>query len=273
MTWTSVRIAGSTQRDAVIAALFSAGAEGVHEDGDDVVTHFPETVNTAAVVAAVCRIDPAVRCQTAEVEQVDWSVAWRSGVRAFSVGMLSVAPPWLADGFDTRRTVVIDPGMAFGTGDHASTRGALRLLQASVAPGHVVADLGAGSGVLSIAAAKLGASQVFAIESDPDAIGNATANIERNGVVDVVHVFEGDAGVLLPLVAPVDVIVANILSSVLVDLLAAIAHALPPRGVAVLAGILVEERGAMLEAIEADGWNVRAEDTEEEWWSVALVRP
>jgi len=169
--------------------------------------------------------------------------------------------------------VVIDPGMAFGTGDHASTRGALRLLQGRMSPGLVVADLGSGSGVLAIAAAKLGASHVFAIELDPDALGNATANLERNQVTDVVHLFEGDARILLPLVAPVDVIVANIISSVLVELLDTFARALPPGGVAILAGILVSEREAMIEVAAADGWTVLEEDQEEGWWSAAIARP
>ncbi|MEP7347980.1 MAG: 50S ribosomal protein L11 methyltransferase [Gemmatimonadaceae bacterium] len=273
MKWTSLRISGSEHREGVIAALFAAGAEGVHEDGMDLVTHFPASVDVGAVVDTVQGIDPAARCATAPTEPVDWSVAWRDRARAFSLGSISVAPPWLVEGFDTARTVVIDPGMAFGTGDHASTRGALRLMQSRVSAGIVVADLGAGSAVLSIAAAKLGASRVFAIEMDPDALGNANANVKRNGVTDVVHIFEGDARVLLPLVAPVDLIVANIISSVLVDLLTTFARALPSGGVAILAGILIDERDAMLEVAKADGWRILEEDEEEGWWSFAIARP
>jgi ribosomal protein L11 methylase PrmA len=76
---------------------------------------------------------------------------------------------------------VIDPGMAFGTGDHPTTRGVVRLMQGAVRPGDLVADLGAGSAVLSIAAIKLGAARAAAIEFDPDAIGNAEENVARNG--------------------------------------------------------------------------------------------
>lgn len=273
MTWTSLRISGSAQRESVIAALFAAGADGVHEDGLDLVTHFPSSIDAEAVAQTIRAIDPVASCVTAPTEPIDWSNAWRDRARAFSLGEISVAPPWLVEGFDTARTVVIDPGMAFGTGDHASTRGALRLMQSRVSAGIVVADLGAGSAVLSIAAAKLGASRVFAIEMDPDALGNANANVERNGVTDVVHVFEGDARILLPLVAPVDMIVANIISSVLVDLLATFARALPSGGVAILAGILVEERDAMLDVAKADGWRILEEDEEEGWWSLAIARP
>ncbi len=273
MKWTSLRVSGSERREGVIAALFAAGAEGVHEDGLDLVTYFPAAADVAAVVRAVQAIDSAARCNMAPAEVVDWSQAWRDRARAFSLGEIAVAPPWLAEGFDTSRTVVIDPGMAFGTGDHASTRGALRLMQSRVHAGIVVADLGAGSAVLSIAAAKLGASRVFAIEVDPDALGNANANVERNGVSDVVHIFEGDARILLPLVAPVDMIVANILSSILVDLLATFARALPSGGVAIMAGILIDERDEMLEVAKADGWLILEEDEEEGWWSFAIARP
>jgi ribosomal protein L11 methyltransferase len=114
---------------------------------------------------------------------------------------------------------------------------------------------------------------VFAVEYDGEAIANAEENVRANGVEGVVHVFEGDAGVLLPLVAPVDLIVANIISSVLVELLPAMHDALRPGGVAVLAGILVDEKESMLEALAADGWGVRADDVEENWWSVTIARP
>jgi ribosomal protein L11 methyltransferase len=145
-------------------------------------------------------------------------------------------------------------------------------MQDVVHPGLVVADLGAGSAVLSIVAAKLGASRVFAVEYDADAIPNAEENVRRNDVEAVVHVFEGDATVFLPLVAPVDVVVANIISSVLVELLPAMHTALRPGGHAVLAGILVEEKEFMLEAPHSDGWRLEREDVEDVWWSITIAK-
>jgi ribosomal protein L11 methyltransferase len=125
--------------------------------------------------------------------------------------------------------------------------------------------------VLAIAAAKLGASRCFAIEMDPDAIGNAEENVARNGVAPQIAVLEGDAFAFLPLVAPVRVVLANIISSVLIELLPAIRDALAPGGVAILSGILAEERAMMLAALAAD-WEVEAEDPEEQWWSVRIRR-
>ena len=141
-----------------------------------------------------------------------------------------------------------------------------------VQPGDVVADLGAGSAVLAIAAAKLGASRVAAIELDPDAGDNARHNIEQNGVADRVHFIEGDAAVLLSLVAPARLVLANIVSSVLVELLPTIADALTADGHAILSGILHEERDMMLALLSRDGWSVLQEDTEEQWWSVLIAR-
>jgi len=271
VSWTSLRVHAPGRQSEASSALFAAGATGLHEDGASLVTHFPPDVDVSSVIRQVQAAVPGARCETAPTDLVDWSVHWRDKLHAHTLGRLTIAPVWLAAGLDPASTIVIDPGMAFGTGDHPTTRGATRLLQEVVQPGLVVADLGAGSAVLSIAAAKLGASRVFAIEYDGDAIPNAEDNVTRNGADGVVHLFEGDASVFLPLVAPVDVIVANIISSVLVELLPAMHAALRPGGRAVLSGILVEERDAMLEAL-ADGWRLEREDVEDAWWTITIAR-
>jgi len=162
--------------------------------------------------------------------------------------------------------------MAFGTGEHATTRGVIRLMQSIPLEGLTVADLGAGSAILSIAAAKLGARSVVAIEIDPDATSNAAENIRSNHVGDRVHFIEGDAETLLPLIAPVDVILANILSSVLVNMLPVMRDSLAADGHAILSGILSEERAKMLDEIDAKGWQLLREDTEDEWWSGLITR-
>ena len=187
-----------------------------------------------------------------------------------TVGLLTVTPPWLAAPFLPGRTIVIDPAMAFGTGDHATTRGVLGLMQDVVQPGDVVADLGSGSGVLAIAAAKLGAARVAAIESDGDAIGNAEENVAANDVAGRVVVIEGDATVLLPLVAPVRVVLANIISAVIRDLLPVVKQSLAAEGVAIFSGMLVAESEAMRAAFEAAGFVVGADVAEGEWWSCTV---
>ncbi len=272
MTWFALRIEAGDRRQAMIEALVAGGAGAVQEDGDTLVAHVDGRDAADLLASAVQALIPEGTCVIAPVPDVDWTSAWRGGLRAVLVGALTVAPPWDAAGHDAASTIIVDPGMAFGTGDHASTRGALRLLQQVVPPARTVADCGAGSAVLSIAAAKLGAGRVYAIELDPDAIGNATENVRTNNVAASVHVLEGDAAIVLPLVGPVDVVVANILSSVLVPLLPVFHESLHPSGSAILAGVLDEERGAVLAAAQAGGWRLESEDREEAWWSARITR-
>jgi ribosomal protein L11 methyltransferase len=144
-------------------------------------------------------------------------------------------------------------------------------MHGAIRRGDMVADLGAGSGVLSIAAIKLGAARVAAVEMDHDAIGNAEENVSANGVGELVEVIEGDATVILPLLAPVRVVIANIISSVIIPLLPVMKSSLAPDGQAILAGILVEERAEMLAALRQGAWTIQSEDTEDVWWSVQIA--
>ena len=271
MNWIALRVIPSAERDAVMAALFEAGSQGILEEGDALVTHFPPESDVESIRHAVAAADPSAQIVVSETPPTDWS-AWRANVGAHALGRLTVAPPWLASDYDPTTTIVIDPAMAFGTGEHATTRGVLRLMQQVIHPGDTVADLGAGSAVLAIAAAKLGASRVAAIELDPDATTNAQENITRNDVTSQVRFIEGDAGLLLPLIAPVDVVLANIVSSVLVSILPTIASSLTPGGHAILSGILYEERDWMLPHLTQHGWTIASEDAEDEWWTVLITR-
>lgn len=270
--WVTVTVDPGTERDAVLAALFDAGAQGVQEVDNAFVTHVPTADEAEALTRAALSANANARVETKPLPNIDWSEEWKRSIHAQTLGTLTVAPPWLAAGLDPARTIVIEPGMAFGTGEHATTRGVVRLLHGVIRPGDRVADLGAGSAVLAIAAAKLGASHVAAIELDPDAIGNAEENVERNGVGDRVVVIEGDAKMLLPLVAPVRVITANIISSVLIELLPVMALSLAADGRAILSGILMSEREEMARALDDTGWRIEAEDHEDAWWSVTIAR-
>ncbi|MDB4876222.1 MAG: prmA [Gemmatimonadetes bacterium] len=271
-SWVTLRVFPGSQREAVLAALFDAGAQGVQELADSLITHVPSRGAADALSAAAVAASPDARVETEALPDVDWSVQWKQSIHAQTLGALTVTPPWLAADLDPATTIVIDPGMAFGTGEHATTRGVIRLLQRVIRPGDHVADLGAGSAVLAIAAAKLGAAHVAAIELDPDAIGNAEENVVRNGVSDRVTVIEGDAATLLALVAPVRVITANIISSVLIELLPSLALALSDDGRVILSGILFTEREDMLRELSDSGWGVEEEDQEDAWWSTTIVR-
>jgi ribosomal protein L11 methyltransferase len=271
--WVSLRIeaADDAARERLVQMLMDGGAGAVQELGSALLTHLQEGEALDALCADLER-EGAMLERTA-LGEVDWSTRWVTRVGVQRIGRIAVAPPWVSDEIaDAEIPILIEPAMAFGTGEHETTRGVLSLMQSHVEPGAFVADLGSGSGVLAIAAAKLGAGRVVAIEMDPDAIGNSIENVEMNGVASQVTVLQGDAAALLPLVAPVSLILANIISSVVIELSPMMARALPPGGKAVISGILVTEREHLLTSLAADGWVLESELREGEWWSSVIAR-
>ena len=271
--WVSLRIdapAGPVH-DRVIEMLVDGGAGAVQELDAALLTHLQE----GAALDALCEAleDAGATVRQTSLGDVDWSTRWVTRVGVQRIGRLAVAPPWMSEEIaDAEIQILIEPAMAFGTGEHETTRGVLALMQPLVQRGAFVADVGAGSGVLAIAAARLGASRVVAIEMDPDAIGNAMENVERNGVGAQVTVLQGDAAALLPLVAPVALVLANIISSVLIELSPLMYRALPSGGKAVISGILVSEREHLLSSLAVDGWRLESELREGEWWSSVIAR-
>jgi ribosomal protein L11 methyltransferase len=274
VSWIVVRVrwGEAPHRDAIVAALIAAGAAGVQEVDDGLRTHLPEGAELDEIENAVRAAGSGASISYSDAGEIDWASRWPARVGVRRVGRVAVAPPWLAHEIaDAEIPIVIEPATAFGTGEHETTRGILALMQNVIRVGDVVSDLGAGSAVLSIAAAKLGASRVAAVELDEQAIGNAQENVERNGVSDRVTIILGDAALLLPLLAPVRVILANIISGVIVELAPAMRAALAPDGRVVVSGILVSERDDVLAAIEPLGFELRAEIADGEWWSAELA--
>jgi ribosomal protein L11 methyltransferase len=254
------------RRDAVIAALFEGGAEGLLEEGPALVSVFSDEVAARNAGFAASAADASAIVAVAPYDPGDWMEAWRTGVGPREVGRFMIAPPWRAEEPSDLEVIVIDPGMGFGTGEHETTRISLALLQAVVARGDVVADVGCGSAVLAIAAAKLGAQRVAAIEIDPLAIANAEENVARNGVEDVVTVVEGDAMTLLPLLSPLRVVVANIIAPVLLELLPVVQGAIVPHGDVIVGGILLAEREVFVADVARAGWRLINEQHEGDWW-------
>ncbi|HEX5408611.1 MAG TPA: 50S ribosomal protein L11 methyltransferase [Gemmatimonadaceae bacterium] len=272
-SWVEVRVCGIAEsgRDAVVRALVQAGAAGVQDVNGELVTHLEDSANRAALDAAVTSASAGAQVRYTTADASDWARAWPVRVGVNRVGRIAVAPPWLAAGTASAEiAILIDPAMAFGTGEHETTRGVLHLMQAVIRQGDFVADLGTGSAVLAIAAARLGAGRVAAIDLDHDAIGNAEENVARNHAEDRVRVIEGDAGMLLPLLAPVRVILANIISSVLLDLAAAMRAALTADGQAILSGMLASERQDVRRELERRRWEMGAELVEGDWWSCVV---
>ena len=170
------------------------------------------------------------------------------------------------------RLLTLDPGIAFGSAAHPTTRGCLRLLVERVRPGQRIADVGTGSGILAIAAALFGARPVLALDSDPWACAAATENARRNGVSGVVSVVEAAVGTeFLPGEAPFDGIVANIESGPLVRRLDGFRGGTRRGAWAILGGILEEESAWVEAAAVRAGFSLEATDSEAGWWSGAFL--
>jgi len=278
----SVRAPDETVLDPLAEALLGLGGTAVDQDVDLLTTYVPEPADPEAFVRAAARtLAEAAGGRAPEIvwrlqPHEDWARRWRRGLKPRRVGpRLIVTPSWRTpEPRPGDEVIVIDPEMAFGTGEHASTRGALRLLQEAEPAGARVLDVGTGSGILAIAAARLGAKQVLAVESDADALENARANLERNGVADRVELVHAvvDSTFLTAGEPRFELILANVLSGVLVPLLPGFHRALTPGGRLILGGILEEEAEDVIAAAEVAGFSVRVEDLEEEWWAVLLQR-
>jgi len=168
---------------------------------------------------------------------------------------------------------VLDPESAFGSGEHGSTRAALTLLERHLRRGDRVLDLGSGSGILAIAAVKLGAARAVGIENDPEASPVARRNADRNGVGDAVEFLDGDAGDLAPLLGPADLLLSNILRTVNTALLPAIVSALRPGGLAVFSGMECAEAELFRPALATAGLSACDEVEDAGWWAIAAERP
>jgi ribosomal protein L11 methyltransferase len=205
-----------------------------------------------------------LRVVAEDVADEDWAARSQAALRAITVGGLVIAPPW--DVPPAGLTVVIQPSMGFGTGHHATTRLCLAALQRLDLRSRHVLDVGTGSGVLAIAAAKLGAQRVLGIDDDEDAIASARDNLALNPGVDVTL---GAVDLRKAQLRPVDLVLANLTGSLLVSAAPILTTLSCDR--LVLSGFLLTEATDVLAAYP--GWRVDHEGGEDEWGSVILGSP
>ncbi len=280
----TVRTADAELLPLAAEALVGRGSWAVQEADGGVVTYVPEPADPAAYVAELreALVDELPKAAAPEVSwrwqaNEDWAAKWREGLAPRQVTeRIVVKPTWTEWEARPGQVVVdIDPQMAFGTGEHATTRGCLRLLNDALHRGDRVLDVGSGSAILAITAAMLGAAEAIAVEYDPDANLNARENLERNGVEDRVRIIEAMADpALLKGLGRFDLLLANILSGVIRPLLPAFRDALgaSPQGRLIVSGILRTEAPGVMHDAEAAGFRIIRIDEEEEWWS-ALLQP
>jgi len=226
--------------------------------------------------AQICRLlsglglDVVSRMKTKKVRDEDWATAWQAYYKPVRVGQRMVIKPsweeWSAADGDL--VVVMDPGMAFGCGTHATTVLCLELLEKYLKPGNVVFDAGTGTGILAIAAAKLGAGEVLATDIDLTACRVAQDNVRRNQADNLVQIVHGN---LLDMVGDrkAQLIVANIIADVIITIAPDVRRLLVPGGLFIASGIIAERLDHVRSVLEENGMTIGEQRGEGHW--VALV--
>lgn len=281
--WVAVRVqAPEAAADAVTNFLFEQGAAAVIDDAHFepgprpdaarlIEAHVPaaDAATVAAALrdygAALARLDERfgpIAVETVPVPPTDWEGVFRAHHRPLAIGQrLLVAPPWDVPPAGGREVLVVEPGMAFGTGQHATTRTCLEELEAVLAerPGASVLDVGTGTGILALAAARLGAPHVVAFDVDAATLPVARATLARNGASAVILL----AGTLDAIRGRYDLVLANLLA----DTLAAEAPALrahtAPGGTLIASGILAQQAAAVAAAFAP--WPLASVRTDGPW--------
>ena len=278
--WLEVRVRSpaSADRSALLAdAIVGSGARGVEERAGWFIAWFQEPDDSVAFVAELHEtltretyLD-RIHLEHCRQEHEEWAETWKRGLVSRRVtDRIVIHPSWIdpPDVSEADIVIELDPGMAFGTAEHGTTRGCLRLLDGLVQPGDRLLDIGAGSGILAIAAARLGAASVVAIEADSLACEAMRENVERNGVDEQIEIVEGFATTEnIADRGAVSGIVANIEAGLLAPLFDGCASALPAGSWMIVSGILDHEWADVEESIVARGFSVQAVDADGEWRS------
>ncbi|MEN6371323.1 MAG: 50S ribosomal protein L11 methyltransferase [Armatimonadota bacterium] len=198
------------------------------------------------------------------VDEADWATAWKSFFKAVEIGKVLIKPSWEDVETKPEQVVVeIDPGMAFGTGNHPTTQLCMLALQKYIKGGERVLDVGTGSGVLAIAAAKLGASEVYSTENDPVAVGAAVENVRRNGVNNKVQVELSESPSSAP--GPFDLVVANITATIILGMAEDIANAAKPGGLLITSGLIESRSDEVAGRFMELGFEMVEKGVDDEW--------
>jgi ribosomal protein L11 methyltransferase len=268
----------AADRDRLVALLADYDLVAIQEDDLGFpltwTAHFASAEARSAAAEAIGAIadGDSLRLELAEIEDDDWARRTQADLPAVRVGRVVVAPPWDRPDADAARdalVVEIEPSRGFGTGHHQSTRLCLVLLQSRPLESQTVLDVGTGSGVLAIVAAKLGAAFVSAIDVDPDAIENARENIARNDVAQIVEAHVRD--LTQPGIPAADLVTANLTGTLLARHAAELGALVKAGGSLIVAGFTIDEKPLVLGAFDAT-FTLTESAEEDGWWAFVLTR-
>ena len=272
--------AADEARETLIEKAFSMGCLGCHEKGRSLVVHFTDTCDIIKLRDELRAFRSSLRDAGLSSEfsfdylylsERDWNEPWKKRFIPIEVGeRLSILPPW-ENRDDGRIHVIIDPGIAFGTGHHETTKACLVLIErfTKELKGKKVLDVGTGSGILVIAALKLGYEEGTGVDIDPLAIDAAKRNLLLNRIGNV-EILEGS---ISDVDGTYDLIVANLMPEILVRITHRIASLLENSGIAIFSGMLIGQESLVITAIEKAGLRVIEISVDNRWVTLASERP
>jgi ribosomal protein L11 methyltransferase len=297
--WWEVQILGTPGLEEVLfEALLDCGCQGavsqLQGDQMQVRSYVPQLTGASVpketiaqhLQMAAATADLAIQSITwCAIAEEDWANSWKDYWHPTEIGeRLLIYPAWLdlpqpsPAGQPDRILLRLDPGVAFGTGTHASTQLCLLLLEEHFSQGHageILADIGCGSGILAIAALKLGAQQVYAVDTDPLAIPSTAAARDLNHLpAEQLPVLQGSIDAVLPqLNRPVDGFCCNILAPVIVSLIPQMQQLTKSGGWGILSGILQTQAEQVSEAFTTRGWTLKQTRQQGDWAALKVIRP
>ncbi len=262
-------------RDTLVADLADLGFDAFEDDGDALVAYASVARWDGPTQEAVARLADASDAGLIAAEVVedrDWNAQWEASLQPIEAGPFVVAPSWteIPPELASRTVLRIDPKMAFGTGYHETTRLVLQLLADVVPRDGRVLDVGTGTGVLALAALHLGARSAIGVDIDPWSVANGTDNAALNGHADAFEVREGSLEAVPE--SDFDLVVANIISSILEPMLPGLVERAMGRAPVVLSGLLATEREHVVDVMAALGLALESEGSENEWWGGVFRR-
>jgi ribosomal protein L11 methyltransferase len=264
--------------DTMIGLLTGLGFEAFWEDGSALKCYIKESAWSPALMKDV---EESVRhfasarnthppgIAVASIEDRNWNEAWEKTIRPVKIGSrLVVKPSWQPyDSSPDEIVITIDPKMSFGTGYHETTRLVAKLMERHIRTGAIVLDIGTGTGILAIAAIRLGARFATGIDTDEWSFHNAAENIRLNGAEKEISIHQCTLTDLPP--SRYDLIMANIKRNVILPLLPEMKRRLLPHGKILLSGLLLQEEEEIVDALHAHGFRVIEELQENEWIAFA----
>ena len=271
--------------DAVANFLIERGSPGVVIKSKEVRAYFAHSAGDRSITRDIQHFlreingiypdveEPRLRCKV--LRDRDWNNSWRRFFKPQKIGKAFwVTPPWATPPLLRHRQVLtIEPGMAFGTGTHATTRGCMELIEdavSSLLPKEFIAlDVGTGSGILAIALVKLGAKKVWALEADPTALSVARANFRCNSVQHRVYLSKTK---LRRLKRSFPLVVANLTTETILDLARALENKVVPNGLLIVSGILKPKEQNIIRRFSLGGFERIKRISEKEWVTLLLRR-